>query len=133
MSDEASELWSQVDATENRFEPELSWPPPPVEPTEPSLELEVGSFFGQKRQAMRWGLVFGLTTTILSIATAALASDGLFEIAPEPARPFQWAAPPASAARGSTATASATSSGTVAWPLATSARRASVAPTSQAK
>jgi hypothetical protein len=133
MSDEASELWSQVDATESRFEPELAWPPPPVEPTEPSLELEVGSFFGQKRLAMRRGLLFGVTTTILSIATAALASDGLFEIAPEPVRFVQSAVAPASPARGSTATASATSSGAVAWPLATSARKASVAPTSQAR
>jgi hypothetical protein len=133
MSDEASDLWSQVDATESRFEPELAWPPPPVEPTEPSLELEVGSFFGQKRLAMRRGLVFGLTTTILSIATAALASDGLFQIAREPAPRLQSVVAPAKAGSGSTATASATSSGAVAWPLATSARKASVAPTSQPK
>lgn len=132
MSDEASELWAHVDATENQVEPELAWPPPPVEPTEPSLELEVGSFFGQKRLAMRRGLVFGLTTTILSIATAALASDGLFEITPEPVR-FVQSAVPAKAGRGSTATASATSSGAVVWPLSTSARKASVAPTSQAR
>ena len=95
MHEACTEPAGHVDAVENLSEPELAWPPPPTQPSDPAIELEVGGFFGQKRRAMRRALVGGFAVATLTVATVALADGGAFEISPEPRAPRSIAGQPA--------------------------------------
>jgi hypothetical protein len=76
-----------VAATLTRHEADLTWPPPPVQPVDPSEVPEVQAFFWRASIATKIAAyVLGVVlVTIAGLATAR-AHNQLFRIDPEAAR-----------------------------------------------